>query len=68
MIIFKPCPECGKAMEEQPKFPGLWVCPDGKIQLNDAPPFRFKCYGMELTEAGANALENEMMKIAISRN
>jgi hypothetical protein len=52
----KPCPNCGKPMEEQPKFKGLWTCPD-KIPINDAPPFQLKCDGMELTEEGAAEFE-----------
>lgn len=37
-------------MAEERKFPGLWMCPDGRIRLNDSPPFRFNCGGMELTD------------------
>ncbi len=43
-------------MEEQPKFKGLWTCPD-KTPINDAPPYEFKCDGMELTEEGAAEFE-----------
>lgn len=57
------CPKCGKPMDEQPKFPGLWVCEDGKIPLNDAPPFRFKCDGLELTNEGARALHTEILRL-----
>ncbi len=61
-----PCPKCGKAMAEQPHFPGLWTCPDYKTPINDRPPFKFKCTGMKLTEQGQKdfvaTLENELAK------
>lgn len=49
-------------MAEQPKFPGLWMCPDYKVALNDSPPFRYKCEGMELTGVGSESLERELFK------
>ena len=63
-----PCPKCGRPMEEQRNFPGLWMCPDAKVRLNDAPPFQFKCDGMYITESGARAFEEEVWKHYGRRN
>lgn len=68
IITFKPCPKCGKPMAEEPKFKGLWMCPDGKIRLNETAPFAFKCDGMKLTNAGVKALENELLRQHLLRN
>lgn len=68
MIEVKPCPKCGKPMREQPKFRGLWTCPDYQHAINDAPPFQYKCTGMELTPEGQSALQDEIFKIQIKRN
>lgn len=68
MKVIKHCLRCGKEMAEQPKFPGLWMCPDYKVALNDSPPFRYKCEGMELTGVGSEALERELFKIISERN
>lgn len=38
----------------QPKFSGLWMCPDAVTPLNNQPPFEYKCNGMELTGRAAN--------------
>lgn len=62
------CPKCGKAMEEAPKWPGMWSCPDYKNALNDSPPFRYKCTGSKLTDEGADLLESELWKKYVSRN
>jgi hypothetical protein len=62
------CPKCGKPMVEQPKFPGLWMCPDGKIFLNDSPPFRRLCEGMELTDEGAELFDAELRRQWSERN
>lgn len=58
----KPCPECGKPMTESEGFPGLWCCPDSKIRLNDEPPYRFKCQGLEITEEGYAAFDREVLR------
>ena len=63
-----PCPNCKKPMIEEPKFPGLWMCPDGKIRLNDSPPYRFKCEGKELTDGGAEAFHRELCRQSAERN
>ena len=60
----KPCPKCGKPMHEEIKFFGLWSCPDSKIILTDKPPYLRKCDGMELTEEGSQAFEDELKKLA----
>ncbi len=54
-----PCPKCGKPMAEQPRFKGLWMCPDYINALNPdhGPPFDYRCDGMELTDDGAEELE-----------
>lgn len=49
-------------MMESEGFPGLWFCPDSKIRLNDAPPFRFKCEGMEITDEGCAAFDREVLR------
>ncbi len=63
-----PCPKCGKPMEEAPKFPGLWQCPDYKWPINDRPLYRFKCCGMEITPQGYADIEAEIMKLIIQSN
>lgn len=55
-------------MSEELKFPGVWYCPDSKIRLNDKPPFKFKCDGMELTDAGVRELHRELMRLYVRRN
>lgn len=55
-------------MTEQPKFRGLWTCPDYATPINDRAPFQFKCTGMELTPEGQGALEAEIFKLQIQRN
>lgn len=67
IIQTKPCPKCGKPMTEQVKFPGLWACPDYSEPLNDAPPFRYRCEGITLTEAGAVAFEAELLRVYLKR-
>jgi hypothetical protein len=57
------CPKCGKQMNEEASFPGLWMCPDYKVRLNDSPPFRFLCTGSEITKAGADALAEELNRL-----
>lgn len=58
------CPKCGKAMVECSKFPGLWRCVDNLKPLNDAPPYRFACTGMELTPEAYQAFEAELQRLA----
>jgi hypothetical protein len=55
-------------MIEQPKFPGLWLCPDSKVKLTDSPPFRRLCEGMELTDEGAELFDAELRRQAAERN
>ena len=62
------CPKCGKEMSEEPKFPGLWTCPDSKIRLNDEAPFKFKCDGIKLTVDGAVAFEDELHRAALRKH
>jgi hypothetical protein len=66
-LLERHCPQCGKVMEEQPGWSGLWICPDYKKPLNSAPPFKFKCTGAELTEEGADAFDAECLRY-ISKN
>lgn len=61
------CPKCNKPMIEQPVFPGLWLCPDYVKPINDRAPYKFKCTGMRLTEAGERSFTEEVNKI-IARN
>jgi hypothetical protein len=68
MILIKPCPFCGKPMEEQPKFPGLWMCPDYRNPINDAPPFEYKCRGIEMTDEAAADFEELLTRKYIERN
>lgn len=62
------CPKCGKEMREEPRFPGLWCCPDYKIRLNERPPYQFKCNGTEVTEAGVKAFDAECRRQFLERN
>ena len=55
-------------MSEAQKFPGLWTCPDFSTPLNDSPPYRYACTGMEVTDAGLEAFEQECLKLLIQRN
>jgi len=55
-------------MVEQPQFKGLWMCPDYRNALNDAPPFQYKCKGIELTEEGAEEFEQLLLKKWIEKN
>ena len=62
------CPECGKPMAEEPKWRGLWTCPDSKVRLNSAPPYQFKCNGLQLTDEGAALFHNEMLRLVSAGN
>lgn len=68
----KPCPKCGRPMTECRKFKGLWMCPGYEKPLNDKPPFRYECEGMDLTPDGARnfreALNDEFWKRKASEN
>jgi hypothetical protein len=55
-------------MTEEPKFKGLWSCPDSKIALNNRPPFQFKCEGMTLTDEGAELFEEALFKEHMRRS
>lgn len=68
MNVPRQCPQCGKPMAEEPKWKGLWACPDSKIRLNDEPPYQYQCDGMELTEEGVEAFNAELWRIHTARN
>lgn len=68
MTILHHCPKCGKVMQEAPKFPGYWQCPDYITPTNSSPPFKFVCTGSKLTPEAGEALEAEMTKLANARN
>ncbi len=55
-------------MVEESGFPGLWRCPDYGPPLNDAPPYKYKCRGMEITEEGAEAFDRECQRLFAERN
>lgn len=55
-------------MAEEAKFPGLGICPDGKIRLNNSPPYLFKCEGKEVTDAAVVAFDDEMNRQRAKRN
>lgn len=60
-MTVKPCPKCGRPMAEETQFVGLWTCPGYRNWLHTK--LRFECDGMELTEAGAQAFEDELMRV-----
>lgn len=62
------CPKCGKAMIEEPKFPGLWQCEDYRNPINASPPYQFRCNGMVLTEEGQKAFEAELLRLWINKH
>lgn len=62
------CPKCGKAMSENPKWPGYWRCPDYAIPLNDSPPYRFKCDGSHLTDQGVRLFDEALHKEHAKQN
>lgn len=62
------CPKCGKQMSEQKKWPGLWTCPDFNSPINDKPPYRFKCTGMEIEDRAAAAFEAACWEIIQKSN
>ena len=65
----KPCPECGKPLDEQEGWPGLWKCPDYTcINPDDGPPFEFKCRGMEVTDEAADAFDDAVLRLIAERN
>jgi len=64
----KKCPNCGKEMVESPGWLGLFICPDYVTPTNSAPPFEYKCQGMEITDAGAEAFLDEIERIICERN
>jgi len=55
-------------MEENPEWPGLFLCPDGKIILNDTPPVERKCTGISITQEAADAFDAECLRIIALRN
>jgi hypothetical protein len=57
-------------MVEEPSFPGLWTCLDGKVCLNpnDGPPFQFKCRGIVVTQKARDAFDAACLKIIAERN
>ena len=64
----KPCPICGQPLVEQPKFPGLWLCPDYVTPLNDRPPYQYRCTGTHLPAAGAKHFDAELLKLIVQKN
>jgi ribosomal protein L37AE/L43A len=62
------CPKCGKPMVEQLEFPGLWICPDFVEPINFAPPFKYKCDGMEMEDRAARDFQTEIEKQIAERN
>jgi ribosomal protein L37AE/L43A len=63
----KECPKCGKALVEQKKFPGLWVCVD-YVTTDTKPPYRYKCNGMRITRKAAKDFRQELNKQICERN
>lgn len=55
-------------MTEQSKWLGLWTCPDFKTAINDSPPFRYKCTGMELSPAAQAEFFSEIAAIISKGN
>ena len=55
-------------MIEQKHWAGLWICPDYQHPINAAPPFEFKCTGMELTAEGRKEFVKAAMEIICERN
>lgn len=68
MKQFHPCPECGKPMSEQEQWHGVWTCPDYKKPTNNAPPYRYKCHGMEIEKQGSDLFLQEISRIIAERN
>lgn len=56
------CPKCGKPMPEEAKMKGVYMCPDYKVRLNDAPPYRFKCTGLHVTDQAGVEFQKELRK------
>jgi hypothetical protein len=59
----KPCPDCGKPMIEAQSWPGLWLCSDSQEPINDSPPYRYACPGMEITKAGMELFRAEFRRV-----
>lgn len=56
-------------MEEAPKWPGLWMCPDYKNSIGrDGERFLYKCQGMEITEEAANEFDKAVLKVICESN
>lgn len=60
MSTTKLCPKCGKPMQENPNWEGMWMCPDSVKAINDSPPFRYVCTGKKITRKGYKALEDAL--------
>lgn len=64
----KKCPKCGKKMMTSPGWPGIWTCPDFQTALNDKAPFKYKCYGMHVSNAAVNEFSKECELLLAARN
>ncbi len=64
----KLCPKCGKEMYEQGNWSGLWMCPDYRRAINDAPPFKYKCNGIIAEEIAGQSFEEACEEIIRSWN
>lgn len=64
-----PCPKCGKPMIEQPKWEGLWTCPDYQKPIGKrGKVFVYKCTGMKILKKGVQAFDREVEKLIAESN
>lgn len=47
-------------MEENPKWKGVFSCPDFRVKLNYSPPFKFKCTGLKISRKASADFYNEV--------
>lgn len=62
------CPQCGKPMVENPQWLGVWFCPDYIEPINDRAPFKYKCEGLEISDAAADECDADFMRMLCQRN
>lgn len=62
------CPNCGQPMQPVATWPGLWICPDYKTPTNNAPPFEFKCTGLDADDEAVKTFFEEIARMAQERN
>lgn len=55
-------------MRENTKWPGMWMCRDYENPLNPAPPFSYKCYGVEFEAKGVAEFYAACAKVIQERN